>query len=177
MHDHLCPSAAAAIARAGRHHLRAGALTHHQHSLLQVLLWGGLRRQGRATLEASYTRLADRAAQARATLAAGLRRLVELGLVAITKRRVRITWGGVTASRQATSRYSLVAPATEFRPQTVPQGLEILIVEAPGDVREAQAALARIAARRRAARDAAGQRGGCVPGPSCIGGRTKRQGA
>lgn len=163
MHDHLCPSAAAAIARTGRHHLRAGTLTHHQHSLLQVLLWGGLRRHGRATLEASYTRLADRAAQARATLATGLRRLVELGLVAITKRRIRISWGGVTASRQATSRYSLVPPATEFRPQTVPQELQILVVEAPGDVREAQAALARIAAQRRAAREADRHRTSCEP--------------
>ncbi len=163
MHDHLCPSAASAIARAGRLHLRAGALTHHQHSLLQVLLWGGLRRHGRATLEASYTRLADRAAQARATLAAGLRRLVELGLVAVTKRRVRISWGGATASRQATSRYSLVPPATEFTPRTVPQELEILVVEACADVREAQAALLRIAAQRRAARDAARQRLGYGP--------------
>ena len=158
MHDHLCPTAAAAIARAGRHHLRAGTLTHHQHSLLTVLLWGGLRRHGRATLEASLTRLQDRAAMTRETVTSGIRRLAELGLVAVTRRRVRIAWGGAVASRQATSRYQLLVPSTESGRPTVPQGLEILVVEASAGQREAAAALAAVRERRAAGRWAAQDR-------------------
>ena len=107
MHDPLSPAAAAAVASAGRRLLRAHQITHHQHSLLSVLLWGGLRRHGCATLEASLTRLQDRAAMTRETVTSGIRRLAELGLVAVTRRRVRIAWGGAVASRQATSRYQL----------------------------------------------------------------------
>ena len=153
MVEALLVADAAAVASAARRLLRARQITHHQHSLLGVLLWGGgLRRHGRATLEASLTRLQDRAALARGTVVAGLHRLAELGLVAVTKRRVRIAWGGAVASRQATSRYSLVPPDTESTGRPVPQGLEILVVEAPAGQQQAAAALAAVRERRAAGR-------------------------
>ena len=136
------------MANAGRRLLRAHEITHHQHSLLTVLLWGGLRRHGRATLEASLTRLQDRAAMTRETVTSGIRRLAELGLLAITKRRLRIAWGGSVASRQATSRYQLLVPYTESGKPTVSQGLEILVIEATPPQREAAAVLAAVRKRR-----------------------------
>lgn len=90
MHDHLSPARAAAVASTGRLLLRGRKITHHQHSLLQVLLWGRPAPARPTSPGASFTRLEDRAAMAREIVASVIRRLAELGLVAITKRRVHV---------------------------------------------------------------------------------------
>ncbi len=61
----------------------------------------------------------------RETIAKGLRRLGQLGLVQTVKRRVRVSWGCRSASRQATSAYRLPPPATEFGEATVIQEMKI----------------------------------------------------
>ena len=143
----LSAAQAGAIAKRARRLLRRGLLTHRQHALLDCLLWS-CRRPDTGAIVVSYTRLQQLARVARATVAAGLRRLEELGLLGRVRRRVRVLWAnGGQQSRQAASAYVLRAPAAEceFNPRTVIQGQETLIMEGHDSVavRAAQKALAR----------------------------------
>jgi len=82
MHQRLSPTQAGAIARRARRLLRRGLITHRQLALLDCLLWS-CRRPDTGAIVVSYTALQRLARVARATVAAGLRRLEELGLIAI----------------------------------------------------------------------------------------------
>jgi DNA-binding Lrp family transcriptional regulator len=146
----LSGSQAGAIATRGRQLLRRRLITPHQYALLDTILWGA-RRPGTATLIASLKVLARLAGQARSTVAEGVRRLEELGLLQRIRRRVRTAWiGGGQASRQVANLYRLLpidtgSAALPGREQT----LLISMVEAPiGAVRAAQEALKRMAQRR-----------------------------
>lgn len=139
----LSPTQAADVARRGRQLLQDGEITHHQHSLLTVLLWR-CRKHGQAAACASYSALQRLANQARGTVAGGLKRFQELGLVQKVKHRVRVSWAGGQASRQGTNSYVFFAAATEFTGRTVVREIEIQVPEEPGSVvRKAQEALAR----------------------------------
>jgi hypothetical protein len=60
------------------------------------------------------------------------------------KRRVRVSWQGKTASRQATNTYVFTVLSTEFGSRTVYQGIEIQIPQKPSlEVGKAQEALRR----------------------------------
>jgi hypothetical protein len=142
----LSPAQAGAIAKRARKLLRRGLLTHRQHALLDCLLWS-CRRPDTGAVVVSYSALQRLARVARATVAAGLRRLEELGLLSRVRRRVRVLWAnGGQQSRQATSAYVLHAPAgdCEFSARTVIQGQETLIMEGHDStaIRAAQEALA-----------------------------------
>ena len=143
----LSPAQAGAIAKRARKLLRRGLLTHRQLALLDCLLWS-CRRPDTGTIVVSYSALQRLARVARATVAAGLRRLEELGLLSRVRRRVRVLWAnGGQQSRQAASAYVLHVPAgdCEFSARTVIQGQETLIIEGHDSaaVRAAQEALAR----------------------------------
>lgn len=132
------------IATRARQLLRRGAITAHQYALLDTVLWAA-RRPGSATLIASLKVLARLAGQARSTVAEGIRRLEELGLVQRIRRRVRVAWiGGGQASRQVANAYRLIVPDTESAARPArEQALIISIVEAPSEaVRAAREALA-----------------------------------
>ena len=143
----LSPTQAGAIAKRARKLLRRGLITHRQLALLDCLLWS-CRRPDTGAVVVSYTALQRLAHVARATVAAGLRRLEELGLLSRVKRRVRVVWAnGGQQSRQAASAYVLRVPAgnCEFSARTVIQGQKTLIIEGHDGaaVRSAQEALAR----------------------------------
>ena len=147
MYQRLSPTQAGAIAKRARRLLRRGLLTHRQLALLDCLLWS-CRRPDTGAIVVSYTALQRLAHVARATVAAGLRRLEELGLLSRVKRRVRVLWAnGGQQSRQAVSAYVLHVPAgdCEFSARTVIREQEILIREHQDNaaVRAAQEALAR----------------------------------
>jgi hypothetical protein len=125
----LSPAQAGAIAKRARRLLRRGLLTHRQLALLDCLLWS-CRRPDTGAIVVSYSALQRLARVARATVAAGLRRLEELGLLSRVRRRVRVLWAnGGQQSRQGTSAYMLHAPDphSEFSARTVIQGQETLI--------------------------------------------------
>jgi DNA-binding Lrp family transcriptional regulator len=128
----LSPAQAGQIATQGRRMLRRRAITAHQYALLDVVLWAA-RRPGSAVLTASYKVLARLAGQARSTVAEGIRRLEELGLLQRVRRRIRVAWlGAAVASRQLANAYRLVPPDTESATRPVrEQPLIISVVEAP----------------------------------------------
>ena len=151
----LDPKQAGRLAKRGRELQRTGQITHRELALLDCLLWS-CRRPGQDLAVASYSALAKLAHMARGTIATGLAKLEDLGLIARIKRRVRMSWcRGGQASRQTTSCYRLRAPEpaardTEFGQRTVNQGMEILYEErmASDDGETAQKALQEIAAAR-----------------------------
>jgi hypothetical protein len=89
----------------------------------------------------------------RETLAAAIKRLVELRLVRVIKHTVFAIWAnGGRQRRQAVSEYVLTPPADcEFGAPTVLRGQEIQVQEKPGlEVRKAQRALAEVRRRMEA---------------------------
>ena len=140
------------IATHARQLLRRRLLTPHQYALLDTVLWAA-RRPGSATLIASLKVLARLAGQGRSTVADGIRRLEELGLVQRVRRRARVAWiGGGQASRQVANLYRLMPPDTESGVRTAKeQTLIISILETPiGAQRAAQEALKEVARKRAA---------------------------
>src|SRR5215831_17261511 len=123
----LTPADAGAIATRARKLLRRGLLTHHQHILLDTLLWS-CRSPSTGAIVVSYSALQRLANMARATVSGGLRALERLHLLTTIRRRVRLSWAnGGHASRQATNAYVLHPPAnTEFNERTVSQKLETI---------------------------------------------------
>ena len=143
----LSPTQAGAIAKRARRLLRRGLITHRQLALLDCLLWS-CRRPDTGAIVVSYTALQRLARVARATVAVGLRRLEEVGLLSRVKRRVRVLWAnGGQQSRQAASAYVLHVRAgdCEFSARTVLREQGILVREHQDNaaVRAAQEALAR----------------------------------
>lgn len=121
----LSPSQAGQLAARGRILLRRRQITAHQAALLDAMLWSA-RRPGSAILTASLKVLAKLAGQGRSTVAEGIKRLAELGLISKIRRRVRVVWGGSIASRQIANAYVLRAEDTEsgnritdIKPQTI----------------------------------------------------------
>lgn len=150
--EHLSPAAAGQIAKRGRALLRAGEITHRELALLDCLLWS-CRTPGRALARVSYTKLEQLVRICRETVAKGLDRLEAVGLLRRQKVRLRVVWGGATASRQGVSVYQLLVPATESADQTVYKGpkdslLFEVVAASSKPAREAQAALAEVARRR-----------------------------
>jgi len=143
----LTPAQASTIATRARKLLRRGALTHRQAVLLDTLLWS-VRRPGAGACSASLTALQRLAHISRETVAEGVRRLAQLGLLTIIKRRVRVRWiGAGTASRQATNAYVFQVANTGSGRATVEQAISVSI-PSPIAVAEAQAALEAIRQRR-----------------------------
>ena len=142
----LSAADAGELIRRGRKMLRRGLLSHRHLVLLDCLLWSA-RKPGAGEAVASYSTLQRLAHLSRETIARGLRRLGQLGLMQTIKRRVRVPWGGRLASRQTTSAYRFRSSATEFGAATVIQEMKIYPLAPIAVVRDAQAALAE---RRRA---------------------------
>jgi hypothetical protein len=141
------------IAARARHLLQRRLLTPHQYALLDTVLWAA-RKPGSATLIASLKALARLAGQGRSTVAEGIGRLEELGLLQRIRRRVRVPWiGGGQASRQVANAYRLLPLDTESNRQPArEQTLRISVIESPvGTAKAAQAALAE---RRRTVEEA-----------------------
>ncbi len=117
------------------------------------------RAPGRATARVSYSILQERAHQARSTVAAGIRVLLELGLIQRTRHRVlAVAANGGRVWRQLTSAYRLQgAGSREFDRRTdhKPQELTQVVEATPaGAVRAAQEALRRVGEAREAQRAA-----------------------
>jgi len=127
----LSPSQAGQLAARGRVLLRRRQITVHQAALLDAMLWGA-RRPGSAMLTASLQVLARLAGQGRSTVAEGIKRLAELGLIQKIKRRVRVAWGGSVASRVVANAYRLLVTDTESSRQTAREQTSIIsIMETP----------------------------------------------
>jgi DNA-binding MarR family transcriptional regulator len=141
------------IAMRGRQLLRRRFLTPHQYALLDTVLWAA-RRPGSATLIASLQVLARLAGQARSTVAEGIRRLEELGLLQRIRRRVRVAWiGGGQASRQVANAYRLIVPDTESAARPAREQPSIIsIIEATSEAQ--RAAREALAERRRQVEEA-----------------------
>ena len=137
----LSAADAGELIRRGRKMLRKGLLTHRELVLLDCLVWSA-RKPGAGEAVASYSTLQRLARLSRETIAKGLRRLGQLGLVKTVKRRVRVVWGGRTASRQATSLYRFQPTPTEFGAATVIQETKIYPLAATTEQRAAESALA-----------------------------------
>lgn len=143
----LSASQAGALATRVRLLRRQRALTAHQAALLDVMLWSA-RRPGSGVLTASLQVLARLAGQGRSTVAEGIKRLAELGLIQKIRRRVRVAWGGSVASRVVANAYRLLAPDTESGSQTAREQTSIIsIMETPSV--EQKAAQEALAQRRR----------------------------
>ena len=143
------PSDAGELTRRARKLLRRGLMTHRQFALLDAMLWC-CRKTGAGEAVASYTTLRRLAHVSRETIAGGLRRLAQLGLIQIIKRRARVAWGGRVASRQATSAYRFARPATEFGAATVEREIKILSLERQAAQEALAAVRVRLEARSRA---------------------------
>lgn len=145
---------AIAIARRARKLLRAGRITHRQFVIIDCLLWS-CRNPRTGAIVVSYSALQRLAHVSRETIAGALRVLERLGVLTRIKRRVRLAWhqGGVT-SRQLANAYMLHSGGdTEFGSATVIQKRESILtvpVAVGGDVAAARAALAAVAAARKA---------------------------
>ena len=141
----LSPSQAGQLAARGRVLLRRRQITVHQAALLDAMLWGA-RRPGSAMLTASLKVLARLAGQGRSTVAEGIKRLAELGLISKIRRRARVVWGGSVASRQIANAYVLRAENTESGKRTAeikPQTIISVLETSSTAQRAAQDALAR----------------------------------
>jgi DNA-binding Lrp family transcriptional regulator len=145
----LSAAQAGRIAAHGRRLVRQGAITHREHSLLEVLLWQ-CRGHGSAIARASYTRLSDLARVSRDTLARGLRKLEGLGVIRKTKTWLRVPWMLGFARRQGINVYEMIEPpVTESGIQTVNQAPKILLtLEINKEALEAQKELRKIRLRR-----------------------------
>lgn len=126
---------AGAIARRGRKLLRRGEITHREAALLDCLLWS-CRKPGQGAVSVPITTLCRLARVCRETVVAGLRRLAELGVLRIVKRRFRVAWfGRAVASRQAVSAYVLLPPTaganTESGAPTVKTELDFSVCTEP----------------------------------------------
>ncbi len=139
---------------------RRGDLTPYDHRLLDALLFQcGSAFSGARV--ASYSALARITGMARATIAKGIARLVNYGLLQKIKRRLRVAWHqGGTASLQAPNAYAFNVPSqadTESAPQPVIQTLEISFVSqhVSETALAARQHLAEIANRRKRQREAA----------------------
>lgn len=136
----LSPSQAGQLAARGRMLLRRRQITVHQAALLDAMLWSA-RRPGSAMLTASLKVLARLAGQGRSTVAEGIKRLAELGLISKIRRRARVVWGGSVASRQIANAYVLWAEDTESGKRTAeikPQNI-IYEVRTPSTAQRAAA--------------------------------------
>jgi DNA-binding Lrp family transcriptional regulator len=145
----LSAAQAGRIAAHGRRLLRQGDITHREQSLLEVLLWQ-CRGHGSAIARASYTRLSDLARVSRDTVARGIRKLEDLGVIRKTKTWLRVRWMLGVARRQGVNLYELIEPAvTESDNQTVNKALRILVAcEPTKEALKAQKALEDIRLRR-----------------------------
>lgn len=146
----LSPSQAGQLAARGRVLLRRRQITVHQAALLEAMLWSA-RRPGSGLLTASFNLLARLAGQGRSTVAEGIKRLAELGLIQKIKRRVRVAWGGSVASRVVANAYRLLAPDTESGSQAAgikPQNIIYEVRPPTTGQRAAAEALERVTERR-----------------------------
>jgi hypothetical protein len=132
------------LIRRARKLFRKGFLTHREAVLFDVLLWL-VRKPGQDHAEASYSDLQRLGRVSRGTIAQGLRRFGQLGLLQTIKRRVRVSWGRRVASRQITNLYRFPLPATEFASPTATKDIKILYLASAAD---RTASLAETAAQR-----------------------------
>ena len=113
-------------------------------------LWSA-RHPGSGMLTASLKVLARLAGQGRSTVAEGIKRLAELGLISKIKRRVRVIWGGSVASRQIANAYVLRPESTESGKRTAEKKPQNILYEVmpPTTVQKAAAeALQSVTERR-----------------------------
>lgn len=154
MDDTLSATGAGTVASRARKLLAKGLITHRQYALLDCLLWS-CRTPGKATARVSYSILQERTHQARSTIAAGIEVLLNLGLIERTQHRILITGqNGGRVWKQLTNAYKLIVGSErEFDGRTDSKPSEITSLGSTvlsGAVKDAQAALSRIAQDRTA---------------------------
>jgi hypothetical protein len=141
----LSAQQAGSISKRLGHLLQTGAISHREYALGQTLLWR-CRGAGQGVARVSYTLLGRLAHVSRKVVAAGLRKLQELGIIQVIKCRVVVGW----ASRQGVSCYRLLPLSTEFPPAPV-LTREVKIEAQEGkEARAATEALARVRQRMEA---------------------------
>ncbi len=160
----MTPTLAGGLMRRARKLLRAGRLTHRQFLMLDCMVWS-CRAPNSERLAVSYSRLCALARVSRSTVAAGIAALLDLGLLAKIKRRVRVIWGGGMASRQATNVYVLLL-RTESAERPVLKGQ---VKKSSSGIEDALARLARTLREstqksRRPERSGGPDNGGHLPG-------------
>jgi hypothetical protein len=102
------PCQAAHVASRGRKLLRAGRITHAQFAILDSMLWSG-RDRSSDTATISYDGIMKLAHCCRSTVAKTITRLVALGVVQKTKRKVLAIWNnGGRQWKQLPNQYRLI---------------------------------------------------------------------
>jgi hypothetical protein len=110
----MTPDAARRMAAHGRRLLTARILSPTEYACLDAMLWR-LRRPGRADLTADYRSIARLCGIAVSTAVLAVRKLVDIGLIAKTRRRVRVVWGrggACVASRVIANAYRFATICT-----------------------------------------------------------------
>jgi hypothetical protein len=88
----MSPDAARRTAQHCRRLLTAHIITPHDFAVADAALWR-LRRHGRADWCADYASIARLAGVARSTAFNSMQKLMQLGIVTKTRRRLRVAWG------------------------------------------------------------------------------------
>lgn len=140
----MTPNAAARLTKHARRLLTNRILTPTDYAIADCLLWR-VRPPGRADMAVTYSVLARLCGIPRGAAMRAVAKLVSLGLIAKTKRRVRVAWGrGLTASRQIANAYRWIHTESGSEP-TESRSSETLKQNAPTSS-ALEGALARFAA-------------------------------
>lgn len=112
---YLSPADAGATMRHARSCLKAGTISRTALATLDCLTWN-CRAPGKATVKVSISLLQRLLHAARATVVDALKQLEAVGLIQRRRQRVRVSWQGGTASREATAETTITPPSTQSSP-------------------------------------------------------------
>jgi hypothetical protein len=138
----MSPIQAAYLAKRARKAVRAGLLTPHHFTVLEILLWE-VRPRGSDRAAVSYSRLQELAGRCRQTVADAIKAGLRLGLLRKIKHKTLTLWAnGGRKWRQTPNEYVFHCESTA---QTeYPKEVIQILKTAPGnaEIRSAQAAMA-----------------------------------
>jgi hypothetical protein len=138
----MTPTQAAYVAKRARKAVRAGLLTHHQHGVLEVLLWDA-RKPGSDRVNAAYGWLEKLAHVCHQVAVDAVKAFVRLGLLRKIKHKTLTLWAnGGRQWRQRPNEYVFHCESTG-QTEYAKEVIQILSVEPRGsEINAAQAALA-----------------------------------
>lgn len=120
----MTPQAAARIQKHGRRLLTNRIITPAEFTVLDCCLWR-CRAPGRADLAVTYAAIGRLCGIATSTAVLAIAKLVQLGIIAKTKRRARFLWGrGQLASRQIANAYRFLTSCTGSDDRPTDKGIE-----------------------------------------------------
>lgn len=123
----MTPQAAARIQKHARRLLTARILSPAEFAVCDALLWR-CRAPGRSDLAVAYASIARLCGIAVSTTVGAVAKLVAIGIIAKTKRRVRVQWGrGLYASRQIANAYQFLRNSTGSDDQPTDKVIERFI--------------------------------------------------